>query len=56
MGIAGMVGPALFTLSYAAMIRPGSHWHLPGLPFFIAAALFAAAGAVAMRATRSEEA
>lgn len=56
MGVAGMAGPALFTLSYAAMIRPEGRWHLPGLPFFIASALFAAAGVVAMRATRSAQA
>lgn len=56
MGIAGMAGPPLFTLSYAAMIRPGARWHLPGLPFFIAAGLFAAAGLVAMRVTREAEA
>jgi DHA1 family tetracycline resistance protein-like MFS transporter len=56
MGIAGMLGPALFTLSFAAMIRPESRWHLPGLPFFLAAVLFAAAGLVAMRVTREGEA
>jgi len=52
----GITGPPLFTLSLAAMIRPESRWHLPGLPFFIAAALFAAAGIVAMRVTRKSEA
>lgn len=56
MGITGMAGPPLFTLSFAAMIQPDSSWHLPGLPFFIAAALFAAAGLLAMRATREGEA
>lgn len=51
MGIAGMLGPALFTLSFAWAIRPTSAIHLPGLPFLIAAALFAAAGVLAMRST-----
>lgn len=51
MGIAGMVGPALFTLSFAWAIRPGSPIHLPGLPFLIAALLFGSAGLLAMRST-----
>lgn len=36
-GITGLLGPALFTFSFAAAIRPGSHWHLPGTPFYLAA-------------------
>lgn len=51
MGIAGMVGPALFTLSFAWAIRPTSPIHLPGLPFLIAALLFASAGLLALRST-----
>jgi DHA1 family tetracycline resistance protein-like MFS transporter len=51
MGIAGMLGPGLFTLSFAWAIRPTSPIHLPGLPFLIAALLFASAGVLAMRST-----
>ena len=52
MGIAGMLGPGLFTAAFAWAIRDGARWHLPGLPFLIASALFAMAGALAMRTTR----
>lgn len=52
MGIAGMLGPGLFTTAFAWAIRDGARWHLPGLPFLIAAALFGVAGAVAWRVTR----
>lgn len=51
MGIAGMTGPALFTLTFAWAIRPSSPIHMPGLPFLIAAALFGLAGLLAMRST-----
>lgn len=54
-GIAGMLGPGLFTLSFAATIRPSSGIHLAGLPFLIAAALFAAAGLLALRSIRVGE-
>jgi DHA1 family tetracycline resistance protein-like MFS transporter len=52
MGIAGMLGPALFTASFAWAIRDGARFHLPGLPFLIASALFAMAGLLALRTTR----
>jgi len=52
MGIAGMVGPGLFTAVFAWSIRDGAGWHLPGLPFIIASAMFASAGILALRATR----
>lgn len=52
MGIAGMLGPLLFSASFAWAIRDGAPWHLPGLPFLLASALFASAGVLAMRTTR----
>ena len=52
MGIAGMLGPTLFTASFAWAIRDGAAWHLPGLPFLLASALFALAGLIALRTTR----
>ncbi len=51
-GIAGMIGPALFTASFSFAITPGGAVHLPGLPFLLAAALFGAAGIIAWRASR----
>jgi len=36
-GLAGLIGPAIFTFSFAFAIRPGSGWHLPGMPFYLAA-------------------
>ena len=38
-GIAGLLGPALFTQTFAAFIGPERAWHLPGAPFLLAAAL-----------------
>jgi MFS transporter, DHA1 family, tetracycline resistance protein len=51
-GIAGMIGPALFTTAFSTAIRPGGPVHLPGLPFLMASALFALAGLTAWRASR----
>jgi DHA1 family tetracycline resistance protein-like MFS transporter len=42
-GIAELLGPGLFTLTFAHFIRPDVRWHLPGAPFFLAAALLLAA-------------
>lgn len=58
-GITGMVGPGLFTLTFAAFIAggrfagrdDGSGWHLPGAPFLLAAAMVLVALAVAWRVT-----
>jgi MFS transporter, DHA1 family, tetracycline resistance protein len=53
--IAGLVGPVLFTLSFAHFIDKDRAWVLPGAPFFIAALLLVIALVVALRAaTRSE--
>jgi DHA1 family tetracycline resistance protein-like MFS transporter len=41
MAIAGMIGPTLYTESFAHFVAPGGHVHLPGAPFFIAALLLA---------------
>lgn len=52
MGIAGMIGPGFFTTAFAWAIRDGIGAPLPGLPFLVAAALFALAGLIAWRITR----
>jgi DHA1 family tetracycline resistance protein-like MFS transporter len=50
-GLAGLIGPGLFTQTYAAAVSPRSPLQLPGAPFVLAAALLAAALALAWRAT-----
>jgi len=50
MGIAGIVAPMLFTQTFALAIGPLAGLGLPGLPFFIAAALLAAAALISARA------
>jgi MFS transporter, DHA1 family, tetracycline resistance protein len=42
-GIAGLIGPGLFTQIFAFFIDPAHGVHLPGAPFLLAAALLAAA-------------
>ncbi|MBL8836539.1 MAG: TCR/Tet family MFS transporter [Alphaproteobacteria bacterium] len=54
-GIAGLIGPGLFTLTFAFFIEGHGGWTLPGAPFLLAAVLLAGAGAVAWRATRAGE-
>jgi len=50
-GIADLIGPGLFTLTFAHSIAPGHE--LPGAPFLLAALLQLAAIALAWRATRA---
>ena len=52
-GITGLVGPGLFTLTFAAAIGVDRSWHLPGASFLLAALMLAGALAVARAATRS---
>jgi len=51
-GITGMIGPGLFTLTFASFIGSRSDWHLPGAPFLLAALLVASAMTTAWRVTR----
>jgi DHA1 family tetracycline resistance protein-like MFS transporter len=54
MGLTGMIGPTLFTVTFSFAIAAGSPLKgLPGLPYLIGAALFAAAGLIAWRVTRA---
>jgi DHA1 family tetracycline resistance protein-like MFS transporter len=50
--IAGLIGPSIFTLSFAHFIDKDRAWSLPGAPFLIAAALLLAALVLAMLAAR----
>jgi DHA1 family tetracycline resistance protein-like MFS transporter len=54
-GIAGLIGPGLFTLTFANFIGPRAEWHLPGAPFLLAAALLFAALVTAQRVARAGE-
>jgi DHA1 family tetracycline resistance protein-like MFS transporter len=53
-GVAGLIGPGLFTLTFAHFIAPGLGWQLPGAPFLLAAALLLLGAAVGLRTTRPE--
>jgi DHA1 family tetracycline resistance protein-like MFS transporter len=50
-GIAGLIGPTLFTQTFAGFIGADAGWHLPGAPFLLAAALVAGGLGVAWRVT-----
>jgi DHA1 family tetracycline resistance protein-like MFS transporter len=52
MGMTGIFGPALFTLTFAEFIGPHADWHVPGAPFLLASLLLATAFVVAWRVTR----
>ncbi|MGH7258014.1 MAG: MFS transporter, partial [Nitrospiraceae bacterium] len=55
MGIAGMIGPILFTQTFAIFIGPLAGWHLPGAPFLLASLVLLLAMGVGWRATTPEE-
>jgi len=55
-GLTALIGPTLFTFTYAAALRPGSRLHLPGAPFLLASAILLSALPLALVATRREEA
>ncbi len=48
-GVAFMIGPALFTGTFAAFIGERTDWQLPGAPFLLAALLLATSFAIAWR-------
>jgi DHA1 family tetracycline resistance protein-like MFS transporter len=52
-GISGMLGPGLFTLTFAAFIGPWRNWNLPGSPFFLSSILLFGA-MVTVSALKSE--
>ena len=51
-GIAGLIGPGLFTQTFALFIGAQASWHLPGAPFLLASLLSFVGMAIAWRATR----
>ena len=52
-GVAGMIGPLLFTQVFAVALRAEGPFRLPGVPYLLAAALVATALYAAMRVTRT---
>jgi DHA1 family tetracycline resistance protein-like MFS transporter len=53
-GVAHMLGPPLFTGSFALGISQSAEWQSPGAPFVLAACLLAAACALGWRVARSQ--
>jgi len=51
-GLTGIIGPGLFSLTFAAAISPASTGHLPGAPFLLASALLFAGAIIGYRLTR----
>jgi DHA1 family tetracycline resistance protein-like MFS transporter len=49
MGITGVIGPGIFTLTFAHFIGAQSEWHLPGAPFLLAALMVMIAVILAWR-------
>ncbi len=52
MGIAGLLGPTVFTQIFAAFIGPQADWHLPGAPYLLSTLLLLIGAGIAWRATR----
>jgi DHA1 family tetracycline resistance protein-like MFS transporter len=50
-GITGLIGPGLFTLTFASFIGSHRDWRLPGAPFLLAALLMIMALLLARRVT-----
>lgn len=55
-GVAGLFGPWLFTQVFAVAVHEDATWHLPGAPFYLAAALMAVALAVVVTRPASDAA
>jgi DHA1 family tetracycline resistance protein-like MFS transporter len=55
MGITGLIGPGLFTLTFASFIGAYRDFRLPGAPFLVAALLMVMALVMAWRVTRLSE-
>jgi DHA1 family tetracycline resistance protein-like MFS transporter len=49
LGIASLIGPLLFTQTFASFIGPHRSWHLPGAPFLLSALLLVGALIVGLR-------
>ena len=52
LSVSGLIGPVLFTSVFAIAMRDDAAWHLPGAPWFLAAAIMSAALVVTIFNTR----
>ncbi len=52
-GLSSMIGPPIFTQTFAVFIGTHADWNLPGAPFLLSAALIVAALVLALRTTAS---
>jgi MFS transporter, DHA1 family, tetracycline resistance protein len=43
-----MIGPGLFSMTFASFIGPAARWQVPGAPFFLASFLLALAWLVGL--------
>ncbi len=50
-GVAFMIGPLIFTTTFASFIGPHRDWHLPGAPYLLAAVFVMVSMIIAARAT-----
>jgi DHA1 family tetracycline resistance protein-like MFS transporter len=50
--IANLIGPSIFTLTFAYAIGPGANWQVPGAPFLLAMLMLLASALLAWRVTR----
>jgi DHA1 family tetracycline resistance protein-like MFS transporter len=55
LGIAAMIGPGLFTQTFASFIGPETRWQLPGAPFFLAAVLLSIAWLIGLNVARPSQ-
>jgi DHA1 family tetracycline resistance protein-like MFS transporter len=54
-GMANMVAPALFSLTFAVALGPFQKWHLPGAPFLVAAGTLVVAMGLGVKGTGNSE-
>ena len=51
-GVTGIIGPGLFSVTFASAIGPLRSWHVPGAPFLLASGLLVVGAGMAYRLTR----
>jgi DHA1 family tetracycline resistance protein-like MFS transporter len=53
-GLAGLVGPVMFTFVFARAIAPGLSVQLPGAPFYLAGLMVLLSAVAAVQVTRKQ--
>lgn len=51
-GITGIIGPGLFSFTFATSIDPSRSWHVPGIAFLLASALLVTGAMIGISLTR----